>query len=308
MKFSMAIEKKNRGNLGTVEGHNGRLHATASQLPKEAWITSKGHHEIMPFRGELIEKAKGLAKRKDAVLAVELVIQVGNQTDWREMPTTEHPYGQRKAGSTAKLNALMEGVKLAAIKEFGKDRIVSIDLHTDESSPHAHIVFAPIVEGKLQAKHWLDGAAKCAELRDRLHSHVTKHIECDFERGAPGGEPIDLAKRAGGPKAPKPAKSLLEKLTGSSEIKALKDVVKKLNEQLQTMFSRLKTIEKRAAASDQRAEELRLIAMKLKTENKALERKIKVLEPEPLVEPKKSLPGPSVGHPRPSQSLKVNRP
>lgn len=251
MKFSLAIEKKNRGNIGTVQGHNNRLHATTSQLPKSAWITPQGHHEIVPFNAELLEKSKSLAKRKDAVLAVELIIQVGNQTDWRDMPTSEHPEGKRKSGASAKLNAIMAGVKEAAYQEFGKDRIISIDLHTDESTPHAHIVFAPIKDGKLQAKAWLDGAASCAVLREKLHSHVTKFIECDYEKGAPGGAPHNANKAAGAPGAPKPEvkkKNIFEKaseaLNNLEEIKALKGVIEGLNQQLQTMFSKLKRAEK----------------------------------------------------------------
>lgn len=204
MKFTLAIEKKNRGNIGTVQGHNNRLHATRSQLPKQAWITPQGHHQVVPFNAELLAKSKSLAKRKDAVLAVELVIQVGNQTDWRDMPTEQDPHGKRQAGSSKKLNSLIEGVKAAAFAEFGQDRILSIDLHTDESTPHAHIVFCPIVDGKLQAKKWLDGAASVVDLRARLHGHVNKHIECDYVRGAPGGAPHDPSKAAGGPAGPKP--------------------------------------------------------------------------------------------------------
>ena len=173
---------------------NARTHPTTSQLPKSSWITPQGHHQVVAFDAVLLEKSKGLAKRKDAVLAVELVIQVGNQTDWRELPTAEHPHGKPKSGSSAKLNALVAGVKAAAIAEFGKERIISVDLHTDESTPRAPR-FRTYSRGKLQAKHWLDGAATCAQLRERIHSHVNKAIPCDYEKGAPGGAHTTPAKR-----------------------------------------------------------------------------------------------------------------
>ncbi|WP_223954405.1 plasmid recombination protein, partial [Aeromonas caviae] len=41
-----------------------------------------------------------------------------------------------------------------------------IDLHTDESSPHFHVVVTPIKDGKLQAKAWLDGASKVDRVGD----------------------------------------------------------------------------------------------------------------------------------------------
>lgn len=306
MKFGLAIEKKNRANIGTVQGHNNRLHATASQLPKEAWITPQGRHEIVPFNADLLDKSKLLAKRKDAVLAVELVIQVGNQTDWRDMPDAENPHGKRKAGSSKKLNALMTGVKAAAFAEFGKDRIISIDLHTDESTPHAHIVFAPIKDGKLQAKAWLNGAASCAALRERLHDQVNKFIECDYEKGAPGGAPHDPKKAAGAPAGPKPKPSFLgkaaEALNGITEIKQLKEAIAGLNQQLQTMFSRLKRAEKTALdetekrkKAEEKAAESDLAERKARREIVLLERKIVALTPKPPEEAKKPPVGPSEG-------------
>lgn len=323
MKFSLAIEKKNRANIGTVQGHNNRLHATSSQLPKEAWITPEGRHEIVPFNADLVDKTKLLAKRKDAVLAVELVVQVGNQTDWRDMPTDENPYGKRKAGSSKKLNALMAGVKAAAIAEFGKDRIISIDLHTDESTPHAHIVFAPIKDGKLQAKAWLNGAASCAALRERLYNQVNKFIECEYEKGAPGGAPHDPSKAAGAPAGPKPkASSLLgkaaEALSNINEIKALKAQISGLNQQLQTLFSRLKNAEKKALDEAQKRKEAEekaaasdLAERKARREIVVLERKIKALTPTPPAEAQKPLVGRSEGIQdglRSSETIRNHRP
>jgi hypothetical protein len=259
MKFCLAIEKKNRNNIGTVQGHNNRLHETRSQLPKEAWITPKGHHVLSEFNADLLAESKGLAKRKDAVLAVELVLQVGNQTDWRDLPTEEHPHGKRKSGASEKLNKLIAGVKAAALAEFGKDRIISIDLHTDESTPHIHVVFAPIKDGKLQAKAWLDGPASIVALRERMHAHVNKFIECSYEKGPGGGEPYDREKAAGGPKGPQPAAGFLQRaseaITSSKEIKTLRDAVTKLQGQLQAAFSRQKSAELKAAAAAKEAED-----------------------------------------------------
>lgn len=306
MKFSLAIQKKNRANIGTVEGHNTRLHPTASQLPKEAWMTAQGRHEIMPFNADLLAESKALAKRKDAVLAVELVVQVGNQTEWRDMPTAENPHGKPKPGAAKKLNAIMAGVKAAAFAEFGKNRIISIVLHTDESTPHAHIVFAPIKDGKLQAKAWLDGAASCASLRERLYSQVNKFIKCDYEKGAPGGAPHDPQKAAGAPAGPKPKPSFLGKaadaLSGISEIKQLKKVISELNQQLQSMFSRLKRAEKAALdeaekrkKAEEKAAESDLAERKARREIVLLERKIVAMTPKPLEEAKKPPVGPSEG-------------
>ena len=83
LSFSLPIDKMKSTDLGRSEGHNCRLHPTASQLRPEAWFTRQGRHEVESWRPELLEKAKGLAKRKDAVLAIQFIVQLGNQTDWR---------------------------------------------------------------------------------------------------------------------------------------------------------------------------------------------------------------------------------
>lgn len=275
MLFSLTIEKKNRGNIGQAEGHNSRHHPTTSQLPESAWLTAAGHHTLKKWDGELLEKAKGLAKRKDAVFAVELIFQVGDQTEWRDMPTAEHPHGARKPGSSKKMNDLAAGVKAAAIAEFGADRIISIELHTDETSPHAHVIFAPILDGKLNAKHWLGGASRCAQLRERLHAEVTKHIECTYTKGAPGGAPHDPLKAAGGPRSP----------MKKDEATTLRSLVDKLRQQVQTLFSQLKAEQKKAQKLKAENDDFAEKAMKRMQD---LQAEIKRLSPAPQAPLKRS--------------------
>lgn len=311
MKFKLDIEKKNRNNIGQCEGHNDRHHPTSSQLPEEAWITPEGHHVLVPFNKDLLQKAKGLSKRKDAVFAIEMCVQVGNQTDWRDMPDDENPFGKKLPGASSKLNALMKGAREAAEAEFGKERIVSMVLHTDESTPHVHILFVPIVDGKLNQKHWINGPAACGSLREKLHFHVNKHIPCVYEKGVPKGEKHDPTKAAGAVNGPKPKLTMLEKgadlLSKNSEIKGLKEVISKLNKQVQTLFSKLKNEIKKAqkvkAEHDDLVKKLRAEnaakARKLKAENddfaekamqemQVLQAKIKELTPDPLPPVKKA--------------------
>jgi hypothetical protein len=82
-------------------------------------------------------------------------------------------------------------------QEFGEENVVGVDLHTDESSPHVHVVVTPVHDGKLQAKNWLDGAARCAKLRKRAHQEVLKYIECEYVPGQAGGAPHDPEQAAG---------------------------------------------------------------------------------------------------------------
>lgn len=236
MKFTLAIDKHNRTSVSQCEGHNARHHPTKSQLPKSAWLTPQGHHTIKAWDEKVMQQARDLAKRKDAVLAVELVIQVGNQTEWREVPTEEHPCGKPMRGNSARMNALVAGAKAAISSEIGWDRVISVELHTDESSPHVHIVFAPINEGKLQSKHWLGGASKCAQFRERIHRQVTKHLACEYTKGEPGGDPHDPEKAAGKSRSP-----------AAGVVAALKGKIQELEHQVQQLFSQVKGEQRKRA-------------------------------------------------------------
>jgi hypothetical protein len=256
LSFSMSIEKHDRTSVGRCEGHNTRLHETKSQLPRRAWFDPAGRYEVTPWREDQIDAARALAKRKDAVLAVEIVVQVGNQTDWRELPTAEHPEGKPKPGLKPLMRKLALAAKAAAVKEFGEDNIVGVDLHLDESSPHVHIVVTPINDGRLQAKHWLDGKATCAKLRRRIHETINAAVPCTYTPGEVGGDPHDHSKAAGGPNARKPAPGLagaaMEALARVGEVKELRGEVKTLTTALQQSFSRVKRLELDLEASRSR--------------------------------------------------------
>ena len=111
LKFTFAVQKMKAGDMGRAKGHNCRTHPTKSQLPKRAWFTKAGHHTITEWDDEKVIAAKQLSKRKDAVVGIDIVIQVGNQLDWREPPTEKHPEGKPRAKRPADLNALAKAGK-----------------------------------------------------------------------------------------------------------------------------------------------------------------------------------------------------
>lgn len=235
LKFTLATRKMKAADLGRAKGHNLRTHDTASQLPAAAWFTEQGCHSALSWNDELAEKATSLAKRKDAVVGIELVVQVGNQTDWRDPPTKQHPNGKPKRPAPASMKKLTEAVRRWLDAEFGPDNVISVQLHTDESTPHAQCVIAPIRDGKLNAKHWMDGAGKLAKLRERAHRHVNRVIPCEYEKGAPGGQPHDPSKAAGA----SPIPGMLDKLLNTPKLIEENTQLKARAQQLeQVQFSR----------------------------------------------------------------------
>lgn len=240
LSFTFAVDKMQSPSIGRAEGHNLRLHNTQSQLRKAAWFTPEGRHEVEPWRPDVLARAKGLAKRKDAVQAIQFVIQIGNQTDWRHEPEQDFPEGRPMKIADA-MNSAARGIRAWVEQEFGEDNCVGIDLHTDESSPHFHVVVTPVRDGKLQAKAWLDGPSKLAALRKRAWQAVNAHIKCEYSPGAPGGAPHDPTKAAG----QTPAPSLVDKMTGHARAKALElenaELRKRCEALEQVQFSRQKT-------------------------------------------------------------------
>ena len=241
MKFTFAVAKMSKADIGRAQGHNLRLHETSSQLPKRAWFTESPMHTKVEWDQGKLDAASALAKRKDAVVAIEFIIQVGNQTDWREDPTPECPEGPPIERDLGQFFAPFgEQVKAWADQEFGPENVVSIQLHMDESTPHFHVIATPIKDGKLQAKAWLDGGRKLAGIRRRCHATINEKIPCVYTPNGLGGNPHRPDLRAG--TAPVP--TLIEKMSGHAKAQRLERenaALQEENTQLkQLLFSRQK--------------------------------------------------------------------
>ncbi len=240
--FGFTFKKFGIADVTRNKGHNLRLHPTSSQLKrKEAWFTQEGHHTIVEWDDSKIEKAKGLAKRKDAVVAIGFSIQLGAQTDWRDPPTEDFPEGKPRTNK-AVLNKMYKGAREWAIEAFGKENLVSVEVHTDESTPHVQLVVTPINAGKLQAKHWLNGGGTCATLRRKACEVMNRYVACHYTPGNPGGEPHNPSLSAGEKAAPE-KKSVLDRVFKNRE-KELEHENLLLKEQIraleQAVFSRKK--------------------------------------------------------------------
>lgn len=311
MKFTMGLEKKNRANIGQAKGHNKRLHDTASQLPQRAWFGPQGSVELVQWNDAVLERAKQLAKRKDAVIGIELSIAVGRQEEWRDAPTIECPEGKPRADMLKLLPKLKKGVLEAIKAEFGSERIIAADLHLDESTPHVQVIVSTERNGKLDQKHWIGGAEKCAALRERIHAVVNQYVPCTYEKGAPGGQPHDHEKRAGGPAGPQPTsilKRASEAVSVAAENRSLKQRIEDLLKQLAAAFSREKRLMRQLHQEQQKLKEAQLLQQSFERREKestkrieAMKLKIELLEnkleaatskPQSSPAPKPSAPAP----------------
>jgi hypothetical protein len=101
--------------------------------------------------------------RKNAVLAVELVMTASPEFsgDWDQY---------------------LKNCDQWAGELFGKENLLHIAHHKDEKTPHTHIIFMPMKDGKLNAKHFIGGSRdRMAELQDDFFQKVGR--PAGLERG-----------------------------------------------------------------------------------------------------------------------------
>lgn len=154
--------------------------ANATWMPDTGWVPwsrqaprDLGQH-LRERLGDF--EARGGKVRKDSVLAIELMLSAS--PDWFQQASTEQTQEWLRRN-------------VAWIEDtFGRDNVLQVALHLDETTPHLHVFLVPEIQmvetrGRrrkdgaqaqiaakapkpaLAASHWLDGRAKLGELQDR---------------------------------------------------------------------------------------------------------------------------------------------
>lgn len=120
------------------------------------------------------EKIYPLARRKDAVLLVEQVMSASPGyfgPDWKE----GDPHVEIWVEKAAEWARLTHG-----------DNLISMVLHLDERSPHVHMAFAPLVEGRLCCKEYTS--------RKKLVAFQTSYANSMSNFGLERGIPASVSK------------------------------------------------------------------------------------------------------------------
>lgn len=107
--------------------------------------------------------------RKNAVMAIEVVMTASPtfNGDWNEY---------------------LKKASIWALETFGGEKnFLSAAIHYDESTPHIHLIFIPLKEGKLNAKYYLGGSRdRMTELQQDFWEKVGR--EFGLDRGRPREE------------------------------------------------------------------------------------------------------------------------
>lgn len=183
MAYAIMRMKKHKtpGTLGAAQAHTYRTRDTPNADPKRAALNVVG----LGTRGDLVGDVRRRVAavtdrpRKNAVLALEFLLTAS--PEWWEGKTDK----EVKAWARASTVWLRE--------EFGKDNVVHVVLHRDETSPHLVAMVVPEKEGRLNAR----GLVGSPELLSNLQTRYAATMEpLGLERGIKGSQARHQTVRA----------------------------------------------------------------------------------------------------------------
>lgn len=153
MKQVIDIRKwKTNQEIQNVANHNLRKtpsrNVVKSRTPQNKFYIGSPDTDVL---AEIEERLQDVPKyRKDAVRVVHLVLS-GSPDFFKD---------KKKAKEWE------EATQKWLEDTFGKKNLIYSVVHHDEKTPHFHVCFTPIFEGKLRASHWFDGPAKLKIIHD----------------------------------------------------------------------------------------------------------------------------------------------
>lgn len=151
---------KSFSKLKQAGAHNSRQAPVPNAKPNGKHYLLAGSEDPCGRLEALLERT-GITPRKNAVLAGEIFLSYS--------PDASVPVGKWK-------DACMDFIN----KELPKGSVLSAELHMDETTPHIHVLFAPLIKkevrGKVQwslsCRDYFGGKDKLSGLQDRYYEAV----------------------------------------------------------------------------------------------------------------------------------------
>lgn len=218
--------KYKSGNVFGLQKHNQRENKNYSNMDIDKSKTYLNYDLVNKENIDYLKKVKRIIKenrkseraiRKDATVYCECI--VSSDGAFFENLTKE----KQKEFFQSSLDYLKD--------KIGENFIISANVHFDESTPHMHIGFVPMVENSLSAKKLIDRKF-LREVQDQLPAYL-KNLGFDIQRG------IKDSKRKH--KETKEFKKELEKGIENrfKDINALEDYRKRLEEKVEKLRNEL---------------------------------------------------------------------
>lgn len=130
-----------------------------------------------------------ITPRKNAVLGIEHLITYS--PEWTSLKKVPNEKGdgfslQGKSEEIQKMKTFFKEAQDWLNDQYGKENVVSVHLHMDESTPHMHAVVVPIDrKGKLNCREFLGGREKLRAMQTSFADRV-RHL--DLQRGMEGSK------------------------------------------------------------------------------------------------------------------------
>ena len=173
--------KYKSGNVFGLQKHNQRENKNYSNMdidkartPLNYDLVNQGNINYLKRVKSIIEanRASERAIRKDATIYCECIIS--SDSDFFENLTED----KQKEFFKNSLDYLRS--------KIGEEFIISANVHLDETTPHMHVGFVPIIENSLSAKKLIDRKF-LREVQDQLPAYL-KNLGFDIQRGIKGSK------------------------------------------------------------------------------------------------------------------------
>ena len=173
--------KYKSGNVFGLQKHNQRENENYSNIdidkartPLNYDLVNQGNINYLKRVKSIIEanRTSERAIRKDATIYCECIIS--SDSDFFENLTED----KQKEFFKNSLDYLRS--------KIGEEFIISANVHLDETTPHMHVGFVPIIENSLSAKKLIDRKF-LREVQDQLPAYL-KNLGFDIQRGIKGSK------------------------------------------------------------------------------------------------------------------------
>jgi hypothetical protein len=174
----LRFAKKKSGGVTACYAHNERKKEAYKSNPDiDTSRKQENYHLVLPkqtYHREVkrLISAAGCRTRKDSTVMVETLITASPEFMKALPPSEQREYFTRAL-------AFVES-------KVGKENIIAAVVHMDEATPHMHLSFCPITEGKngksLSAKAILGNQAQLSRWQSDYHAHMSARWT-ELERG-----------------------------------------------------------------------------------------------------------------------------
>ena len=177
------MEKYHKQDVAPIEKENERDEKYKSDNPQIDSERTRNNYRFTPYFGktytEFINgriKELGLSPRKDAVVMNSFVL--GSDKTFFDGLVKIEQYN------------FFSGCYKFFAERYGEENIIAAVVHNDETTPHMHLNFIPINEGRLSSKSLFD-RQKLAQLQTELHENIGR--KWGLQRGKEGSQAKHLS-------------------------------------------------------------------------------------------------------------------